>query len=563
MEQLVKRVGIPKLYVYYEKEQLYFPVLRYHFSLAIDCVPTLNVALTGGRILNNIEANKETSAFDHIPVSSLYELQRAVTDRKRGFISCALFNTYPDKDILVFPGYIETAVFAVDPTFGQLTLELSCSNRAGKLMGPKQGTFVNATLNTIIDKLEGGTDLDDAINEQKTNTGDSIIDFKEAFVAQCIEEDIRDLATICSTAVAYVRLANTLDAEVPDRLDPDPAFFDILGGTTRIAGIEDDLFETYLEVFFTGLQRAWLSLSPLQALQYTLETAGVRLHLVPAPSVDTENDYRFRVVPSRAWEPEAALTLDSSVLVGIQSAVSIKERLQSPDVQLIEFNEAYSYTQGSNASDHLLDTVGVYSPDPELDTELRRAVLDKNFKLNDEDRTYTVAIDRAPEWLLGALSSGSASTSEDAGRDNKKSLNEEKSPAQDKDKRDTEPIKVKMTAESALFQTACDIAHTLLLDKYGNGLSATVNLVPNLYKGSDPDRFLEDNIGRPITISTKLPLAESSEGALNLTGELVSVTLSGNFGGDSPSLRYTIRLNKVRYTNEGMPTGIGPLYALS
>lgn len=563
MEQLVKRAGIPKLYVYYEKDQLYFPVLQYQCSLAIDCVPTLDVVITGGRVLNNIEANRETISFDHIPVSSLYELQRAVTDRKRGFIRCALFNTYPDEDILVFPGYIETAVFAVDPTAGQLTLELSCSNRAGKLMGPKQGTFVNATLNTIIDKLEGGTDLDDAVNEQKTNTGDSIIDFKEAFVAQCVKEDIKNLATICATAVAYVRLANTLDAEVPDRLDPDPAFFDILGGTARIAALEKDLFETYLEVFFTNLQNAWTSLSPLQALQHTLETAGVRLHLVPAPSVDTQNDYRFRVVPSRAWEPEAALTLDSSVLVGIRSAVSIRESLQSPDVQLVEFNEAYSYTQGTSTSDHLLDTVGVYSPDPELDTELRRAILDESFKLEDVDRTYNVAIDRAPEWLLGALGSDSASTAEEAGRNNKKSLDEEKSPPTDKDRKDTEPIKIKETADSALFQAACDIAHTLLLDKYGSGLSAAVDLVPNLYRGSDPDRFLEDSIGRPVTIRTKLPLAESSEGALNLTGELVSVTLSGSFSGESPRLQYTIRLNKVRYTNEGMPTGISPLYALS
>lgn len=560
------RVGVPYIYI---DEDGPFPCVEISYHMQMDGMHAVTVRLPSG-----VSVQEADSAS--VDIARLRSILNKVENTANTLVSCEIIEiTEPREYSLGEGGYAYTTVFKgyisqaslVYTGYPQNTigLRLDCFGPAAKLFKRNINAAVETTIADFVGQVTSAqqhTDIAAALETGNNYTvQEGIESVKEAFITAASKTSLH-VVELLALAVSYVSFAARLDNNKDiDTVNPDADVLSVLGGKTTVTLSGDGLtLQAYLSELFDEIVQGMLRGSVLQTLLSVVNSGKLMLHMVPRWSVDTDRDFKLEIAPCRAWSTKDSTQLNASHVLGFITKYAAAQALDTPDVVLVRFNQAFAYTYGATIGNSLFTDFGVACLDADLENKLKSQLRTGNgINAADLDKHIRVKTTEAPAWLVGTLSSGTATSASDINRDTSRDLEIEKTPKSVEDE-DGRQIDISKDDSSLLFKQADDIAKTLFMDTYMDTQSVLLSLDPSLRFGLNTKEhiFLEEALGRVITVDLS-DSAVSGLASLLVRGELCDIMYSARFDGN-PSSSYTIRLRKVRYVDTKTDESTGAAY---
>lgn len=564
MEVKTHRVGTP--YIHVEGIGA-FPCVEISYRVQVDGLHAASVRLPSGVSV----VNGETAG---VSVEDLRKILERVEGTAQDLVPCEITEySEPDEYSLgtggytattIFKGFITQAalVYSADPN-AVAGLRLDCFGPAAVLLKRNVNAYIETTIGDFAGRVTGAqqaVDIAAALKSGNSYTAQGGVENVRTPFIQQAQNTSLNVSELLALAVAHVCNALRIDSNKSfDAVEPDKEVLNALGGKVAVALSADEglTLYAYLSELFDEVLSGMLRGNILQALQSVVNSGKLLLHLIPRWHLDKGNDFKLEVAPCRAWSSEDSVYLKASHVLGLSTQYNAAGALDTPDIVLVRFNQAFAYSYGTAGTGSLFADYGVACLDTALEEQLR-GLLRGGAGLSTSGLSSTVRVKttEAPSWLVGTLSTGTATTADAIDRNNNKRLEIEKTPKGVEDENGRQ-VTITRDANSALFKQADDIAKTLFMDTYMDTNAVTLNLDPALRFGlcTEDSVFLEENLGRVVTVDLSGSAVNGLSGLL-LRGELCDILYSARFDA-TPSARYSVRLRKVRYVNKTGESALG------
>lgn len=525
-----------------------FPCLSVEYGMAINEIPSIRLYVSLGESLSS----KEGGAIIGDPERLLQSVQetsaRGTTSMEQPaqsgalpeLISCQVYEEASgeygfDTDKKVFDGCIVNGGLVYKAGINSsVQVQFNCLGKAARLLTYPNSLYVEAYMSSVINKLAKNEQINElaALQSGSLYTNQKA-DYSAALLLSRESSDVnivRRLALCAKIARTAYRLADVLDFDSmnDEQEDADDDVSKVFGGDVKLnLGQLNPLcgFQ-YNKQIYMALTAGLKEMSMFDALRQVVTSDHFALQLFPRWSCDAKDDFKIAIMPATAWAPKAEpLKLESKDIISLSMSHDVMAGLRAPDVMIANFKQSFAYSN-SEADSSSSRIMGIASKDPDIEKRLQNALQTGDIagvlSLTGLCRVRTIDV---PDWLGVVII--------------------------DYDK------EAPGSGIQRAWEVSNKIATALFLHYYMSDDTALLELVPGLRFGADPERFLENSIGRTVEVD----LSDSHIGKyeLKLRGVLRGITYS-YIAGESTAVSYSCVLERVRLASVRVPESECPIY---
>lgn len=543
-----------------------FPCVSVDLVMALNEIPRCSVYMAVGR-----------SISDYKSVEDGAEIYRELIGSTKMY-PCTLYeytglneidNTENDGRKPIFKGLVFQSSFDYSSgvTSSSLRVRVDCIGLAALLNILPTNLYTESSIGCIIQRMHYSRMVENTTDASRT--GGFYNNDQMPLMGPAVELMIgKSILDKIAYAVSAARLAGSLaDLKDTKEIVRDSLVTDAFGGNIRInekliGGFCDAGWcESLFKMVSTGMAQT----SIYNCLHRALTSYEFGLCLAPRVSCDSKNDFKTEICTASFLNDTKAFKLTGNAVSGISSKVETLSWLNTPDVVIINFEDAASYCK-SQLKSAANGVYGIASYDKDIDdklmtftrtgeyAEMLRTLSGKMMKVREIP---------APSWLKNIMPEYANTVLSTSFRD---STGGRKQPVfvDEETDYDDDPIELNrgggdgglnMSGVNNVYIAANIVAHHLLAVLYRVDNTVDIDIMPSYRFGRKNGIHLENSIGKRVVVDLSDTanfgdvMGSGAKRSFYFEGTLDSVRYSWSTS-PSSTVKYTASLRSVQFGDE-------------
>lgn len=372
-----------------------FPCASVDITLAINTMPVASVYVSVGKYLDNTGTYENKKCE---PQKLLAWIQhKAITETTdRLFMACSIVQNQHT----LFSGYIVSGAYLYSTTgTAIMNIVFTCMGPQARLMCRPVSGYIDTAIGSLVSILQGNDRLDPQSAISSGNSLTQTINIMYELQRKCKGLSLAARLALCVGGLLSYNAYDKWKMPENDLPEANEACVNAFSGDVYLKGASAGMSEAtdtgFTRNLWEGLAQRVQSSDVFTAILETLTSTDFGLQVVPRPA----QSFKMEICPVLAWT-KTVVRIPSSYIVQARATHNIMDRLNEPEIIIINGAGQYGLTQDDTASG-IRGIYGIYAKDKELCSRLQESLGGVNGiqALLDTTKKYRVRTITAPPWV--------------------------------------------------------------------------------------------------------------------------------------------------------------------